>query len=512
VISELRRPDAFPHAVGDVTVRETHISWVLLTGPFAYKVKKPVKFEFIDASTLERRRHYCEEELRLNKRFAPDLYVDVVAITRDGDRVLVGGRGTVVEYAVRMQQFSAADELPMLLARNDVDVDELAALGESLAQFHSRAAVSAWTGAAEKTRAMYESVFGNLAQLRAHAGPIESRADLERLIDWTHASARALQQTLPERERAGFVRECHGDLHAANVVRLHGRLVPFDCIEFDPRLTWIDVINDIAFLVMDLISRERADLAFALLSRYLELTGDYDGVRALPFYAAYRALVRAKVDALGAEQVRSQEEELRDRVQRRMRAAIAWTEQGRPTLILMHGVSGSGKSWLSRRLIPELHAIRVRSDLERKRLAGVEASAHVPAGIRQGIYAPQLSRRTYERLAECAESCLRAGFNTIVDAASLDMTHREILRAVADRLGVRWVIVSCQADHATLAARVTKRSIARGDASDATLAVLDAQLRELQPFTAPEVQRVIPIDTNGPGAVTAAVNAFRAAA
>lgn len=510
VIRDLLRPEAFPHDVRDLTVHETHISWVVLTGPFAYKIKKPVKLEFIDASTLERRRHYCEEELGLNRRFAPDLYVDVVAIVRDGNRAVIGGCGPVVEYAVRMRQFPAADELPTLLAGNSVKVDELTALGELLAQFHLRTAVSPWTGTAEKTRATYGSVFANLRQLLAHCGPLAPHAEIARLIDWTHDSAAVLEQALLARERAGFVRECHGDLHTANIVRWHGRLVPFDCIEFDPRLRWIDVINDISFLVMDLISRQRADLACALLSRYLELTGDYTGVRVMPFYAVYRALVRAKIDAIGAQQVPARAEEFRNRLQQRIRAASAWTIPRRPVLTLMHGVSGSGKTWLSQRLIPELQAIRLRSDLERKRLAGMDATEHEPAGIRQGIYSPQFSRRTYDRLAKYAENCLRAGFNTIVDAAFLDPADRAMFRAVADQFAARCVIVSCQADPATLAARLAKRTVGHGDASDATQSVLDAQLRDMQPLTASELQFVIPIDTNDPDAVRHVVSAVRA--
>ena len=280
----------------------------------------------------------------------------------------------------------------MLLARNEVNVEEAAALDELLARFHLGAAVSPWTGAAEKTSATCDSVFGNLTQLLARAGPLLPRAETDRLISWTRDSARTLKQRLLAREQAGFIRECHGDLHAANVVRWRDRLRPFDCIEFDPQLRSIDVINDISFLVMDLMSRQRADLACALLSRYLEVTGDYDGACVLPFYAAYRALVRAKVDVIGAEQVASRADEFHNRMQQRIRAALAWMTPSQPFLILMHGVSGSGKTWLSERLLPELSAVRVRSDVERKRLAHMAGSEHEPAGIRQGIYSAQFSQ------------------------------------------------------------------------------------------------------------------------
>ena len=507
-IHELLAPEAFPHPVSAITLRETHISWVILTGPFAYKIKKAVKFDFIDSLTLQRRRHLCEEELRLNRRLAPDLYVDVVAITRKNGCIAIDGDGAAIEYAVRMQQFSASDELPALLTTRDVKVAQMEALAESLAQFHLNATVAAPTQAPAKTELMYQSVFGNLAQLLTHLSGEYSSA-LNRLIDWTHDTAQALEPAFEARERSGFVRECHGDLHAANIVRWHGQLVPFDAIEFEPKLRWIDVISDVAFLVMDLASHERTDLASALLSRYLEVTGDYDGVRVLPFYAAYRALVRAKIDALAAEQLPSQAAELRQRLQRRIRAALTWTTRRQPTLVLMHGASGSGKSWLSRQLVPELGAIRIRSDLERKRLAGRQATQPSAASVREGIYAPQFTHRTYGRMVDCAENCLRAGFDVVVDASFLEVTDRELFRGLAKRFGALCLIVSCQADPITLAQRIEERSAGHSDPSDATLSVLDTQLRAMQPFESSEQPDVVAVDTRESDAIQRVVAAIR---
>jgi hypothetical protein len=500
-ISELLRPEAFAHAVSGTELKETHISWVVRTGSFAYKVKKPVKLDFIDASTLERRRFLCEEELRLNRRLAPALYIDVVPITRAQGRLRVDGAGPAVEYAVRMNQFAASDELPSLLEHRDIEVAQIAALGETLAHFHLKAAVAPPKRTPERTEQMYDSVLGNLAQLLAHLDLPQPAGHLGRLVDWTHDRADVLEPIFQMREQGGFIRECHGDLHAANIVRHLGRLVPFDCIEFDPKLRWIDVMSDIAFLVMDLASHGRGDLASALLSRYLEVTGDYDGVRVLPFYAVYRALVRAKVDALMIERVPARAAEFRERLQQRLKAAQAWTAPEPPRLILMHGASGSGKSWLSEHLVPTLHAVRVRSDLERKRLAGVEPTTPTVARVREGIYSPDFSHRTYSRLADCAESCLRAGVSVIVDAAFLETSDRRQFRELAARLRVSYTIVSCEADPITLAQRVDDRAKERKDPSDATLSVLDAQLREFQPFEPAEQTRVVTVETGDPDAV-----------
>lgn len=499
-IRELLRPEAFRHATQRIELKETHISWVVLTGPYAYKIKKPVKLDFIDTSTLERRLHYCGEELRLNGSLAPELYLGVVPVTRRDGAASVDRDGEVIDYAVWMQQFSASDELPALLANNEVSAAEIATLGESLAQFHLAATVAPRASAPRETEQMQDAVLGNLAQLIAHLGPVDPALALGRLVDWTHDCAHALEPAFEQRERSGFVRECHGDLHAANIVRWQGRLAPFDSIEFDSKLRWIDVISDIGFLVMDLASHQRADLAYILLSRYLEVTGDYEGVSVLPFYAVYRALVRAKVDALTAEQIPSRAAEFRHRLQQRIRAALSWATPRQPMLVLMHGASGSGKSWLSERLVPQLPAVRIRSDLERKRLAGAAPAQQVASAVRKGIYSPEFSHRTYGHMADCAESCLRAGISAIVDATFLERNDRELFHGLAARLRVPRVIVSCQADPIALAARILDRQ-GRADPSDANLSIMDTQVREIQPFEADEQAYVIAVDTSEPDAV-----------
>ncbi len=501
-IEDLLRSDAFPHEVSALQLRETHISWVILTGSFAYKIKKPVKLDFIDASTLEQRRHYCEEEVRLNRRTAPDLYIDVVAITLQHGRALIGGHGIAVEYAVRMRQFSPMDELPALLAKQAVAAEEMAALGELIAAFHRDAPHAPTMRAPEKTEQIHRAVFDNLQQLLDMAAPADPEERMNHLAAWTRDTAHELAATFQQREREGFIREGHGDLHAANIVRHEQRLVPFDCIEFDTRMRWIDVIDDISFLVMDLMSYGRDDLATTLLSRYLEVTGDYDGMQLLPFYATHRALVRAKVDALTARSVPARAAECRDRKEQRLVAAMTWTTpQRHPFLILMHGASGSGKSWLSDRLVPELPALRIRSDLERKRLAHLGPAQSAAAGVREGIYSPRFSERTYERLAHCAERCLLTGFSVIVDASFLDGAHRETFQALAARLGVPRLIVSCESDPIAASAHLLERSARGTDASDATLAVLDAQLREFKPFPPSERADVIEVDARAPHAV-----------
>lgn len=509
-IADLLRPQAYPHAVNGLVLRETHVSWVVLTGRFAYKIRKPVRFPFIDATTLAQRQHFCREELRLNRRLAPELYLDVVPVTHADGYATIDGPGPVIDYAVRMLQFRAADEMPSLLERGAISIPDCSALGELLARFHDSAAVAAWTGGYGHTGQMRQSVLETLAQLSGPAAGSALAPTIGRLAEWMRDQAVQLDPAMRRRERSGFVRECHGDLHCGNIVRSLGRLTPFDCLEFDPRLRWIDVMNDVAFLVMDLFSRHRADLALAMLNRYLEASGDYRGVRLLPFYASHRALVRALVDRLTAEQLPARADEFHGRMRERIESAIFWTRRPSPALLLMHGPSGSGKSWLSERLVPAVPAIRLRSDVERKRLAGLPPTARSAAPLRQGLYAPARSRQTYRRLAGYAASCLRAGFHVIVDATFLEVGEREMFGALAERLRVPSLLLSCHADPETLVRRIRERAGHATDASDADLDVLAAQLRSCRPLGSAERARALLVDTGEADVVERVTAAIRA--
>lgn len=502
VVTELLRPGAFPHPTTAISLVETHISWVVLTGSHAYKIKKPVKAGFIDATTLDLRRFYCEEELRLNSRLAPEIYLDVVPITMTNGQLTVGGPGIAIEYAVRMRQFPPQDELPALVAAQAVSVDDIAALGVLLGDFHSSLPSTAWTGNAERTAGMLKVVFANLGQLQSDLEPLGLVAHLRKLIDWTGITADSLADAFRQREQDGSVRECHGDLHLANIVRIGGRLVPFDCIDFDPGLRCIDVINDVAFLFMDLVGHDRPDLAFAMLSRYLETTGDYEGVRLLPFYCVYRALVRAKVDALSAVQMPDRAAGFRQRLLSRLQLAAKLTSPSPPTLLIMQGVSGSGKSWLSERLVPVLPALRIRSDLERKRMTGtLGSSARVDVG--KGIYTADLGHRVYARLADSAEICLRAGCSVIVDAAFLKSADRALFQGLAARLGSHFLIVACQTAPDVLETRITARAVRGIDPSDATSSVLADQLKNQQPLSERERRHAVIVDSAAGDAIGA---------
>ncbi len=509
-IEGLLDPAAFSHAVTHLLLRETHISWIVLTGHYAYKIKKAVRYDFIDASTLERRRELCEEELRLNRRLAPDLYIDVLPVTQEHGQLKMGGRGTVVEYAVRMHEFESSQELANRLQNGTVLPNDMAALATLLADFHRGAAVAGPDSPYGTCEDVSDQILGDLALVLKHLTGMEDATALARLSGWLRHSLGELAPLITQRKRSGAVRECHGDLHARNIVRWRQQWIPFDCIEFAPRLRCIDLMSDVAFLFMDLGAHGRPDLAYAFLSRYLEETGDYEGLRVLPLYAAYRALVRAKIDALGAETSPSEvARALRARGAERVSVAARLIERRRPALLITHGVTACGKSWLSDRLVSAIRVLRVRSDLERKRLAHLPALTRRKAGVGEGIYAAQSTDETYARLLECAQSGIRAGFNMIVDATFLRSTQREMFRRLALQQRCPFVIVSCHASEQTLDSRLETRARMGLDPSEATRTVLEHQLATQEPLTPHEQADVVLVDTNWLTSADAGIEAVK---
>lgn len=499
------KPTAFPHAVTALQVRETNISWVILTGPFAYKIKRPVRLDFIDTSTLARRHELCNEELRLNRRLAAELYVDVVAITENGDGPRIGGSGEVLDYAVRMRQFDSSQELLSLLERGEVTAHDVTDLAGRIAEFHEASPRAPFDPSFPHTAHLHDAVLGTLATLLSHLDCVPATSEISLLIDWTHDYLHDGLAQLRSREQGGAIRECHGDLHARNVVKWNGRLLPFDCLEFDPKLRWIDVMNDVAFLVMDLGAHGRKDLAFSFLNAYLERTGGYAGVRHLSFYAVYRALVRAMVDALAAGCDTDHARENRERLRQRLEAAVSYAQQGPATLYLMHGTSGSGKSWLSERLAPKLGAVRIRSDVERKRLAGAGARGRASE---PPLYGPEMNRRTYARLRECAQDCLEGGVDTMVDAAFLRDVDRAPFVELATRGRLRLIILDCEADPAILTQRIEQRAQQGTDPSDADTEVLVRQRSAREPLKPEERALAIRVETALPLADEAALAAI----
>jgi aminoglycoside phosphotransferase family enzyme/predicted kinase len=462
-----------------VELIETHISWILLTGEFAYKIKRPVHYAFIDLRSADRRAFLCHEEIRLNRRFAPELYLGVCPISVAAGEARLGGPGPVIEHAVKMRQFSRTDELAQLLSAADIEPAALESFGRELAQIHAGLPVAQPTQDWGRPTALRRLMLENAADC-ARAG--ESLGDTTTWVRPLQTGlGKLLDRALPLLERrfaTGRVRECHGDLHVGNIVRRGAHLLAFDCLEFDPALRWIDVADEISFLLADLESRQQPLHAQGFLAGYLTESGDYHACRLLRLFKAHRALVRAEITALrmthsgGANadihEARRQYEAYVDCAQR------ALTPKP-PLLVLMCGLSGSGKTWLARELALPLGAVHLRSDIERKRLAGLTPSDRSNAGVEEGLYSPESTRRVYEHLRQCATDALAGEYLTIVDATFGRRDARALFRHLAAQMGIRSCIVHCQASHEVLQARVLERLQREDDPSEANLEVLSWQ-------------------------------------
>jgi hypothetical protein len=491
LIQALSDPARYDHRVDTVQLVETHISWVLLAGEYAYKIKKPVTLPFVDFSALERRKRFCDEELRLNRRLAPSLYLDVVPIGGSASQPILG-QEPAIEYAVKMQRFEADARVDYRLARGAVTVEDLHELARAIAEFHGSLERAPADSRLGSPAIVIRNTLTNLRELELTVSDAHLDA-VTGLRDWTESRCIRLEDAFASRKRSGFIREGHGDLHLENLVYIDGRITAFDALEFEPELRWMDVMSEAAFVVMDLMAHERSDLAHEFLNRYLEITGDYGGLEVLRFYLVHRALVRAKVAAIRRQQLGSSESDGIPYLEH----AAQMTARGKiPLLLITHGLSGSGKTFVTDRLVGGLQAIRIRSDLERKRLHGFAPDADTGSRVGEGLYGGAASSETYAALARYAAFGLKTHWNMIIDAAFLRRAERDMFRELAERVGARFVVLDCAAPEPTLRERVAARRHRHRDASEATADVLDYQLRRVEPLGSDEQELAVRIDTS----------------
>ncbi len=499
LIAALQAPGAYDHPVNDIELIETHISYVLLTGQFAYKIKKAVNLGFLDFSTLDKRRHCCEEELRLNRRTAPRLYLETVAISGSPRQPHVGGTGTVIEYAVKMHQFPQQAMAARLMAEGKLNMDHMDQIAATLAAFHSRVDVagpgSPW-GTPQQVR---QPAMDNFDVVAAELRNDDDLARLSALRRWSEQAFTALEPVLSARKSNGFIRECHGDMHLGNLVLLNDHFAAFDCIEFNTALRWIDVMSEAAFLAMDLEDHGRGDFAWRFLNTYLEHTGDYHGMAVTAYYMTYRAMVRAKVSRIRLGQSGlngTARHALEQEYQGYILLAERCASPPAKRLIITHGLSGSGKTTVARALAAQLRAVHLRSDIERKRLHGMTPTQHSGSSLGEGLYSREAGERTYIRLAELAAYLLASGYPVVVDAAFLHLAQRTLFQTVAREQKVPLAILDTHAPEPELRTRVAQRMAHGRDASEADLAVLDNQIRQREALNESERACTISVDTS----------------
>ncbi len=489
-------PRCYDHPTDSIQHVETHISHILLSGSFAYKIKKPLNLGFLDFSTLGKRQHACQEEVRLNQRLAPALYLGVVPITGSPTDPHINGTGAPIEYAVKMRQFPPDVTLDRLEADDQLTASQIEAIGTTLAHFHlencARADADSPWGDPEQ---IWQPVEQNFLQISPHFADPNDRLQVDALQQWSESEHARLAPLMAMRKRDGFIRECHGDLHLGNLAWVKDQLLVFDCLEFNPGLRWIDIQSEIAFCTMDLMQRGHKDWAWLLLNTWLEKSGDYAGLALQSYYAVYRALVRIKVAVLRAGQTtgKAHDTVLAD-IHTLLNLATKLTRSLPLRLDITHGLSGSGKTTITRSLMQIPGAIRLRSDIERKRLTGLDPLAQSNAGVGQNLYTADTTRLTYTHLAQLSGGLLDAGWPVIVDATFTARWQRDLLRQQAPSHGVPFHILDFEVPVATLRERILQRGRTGRDASEAGLDVLQHQIDTEEPLAADEREKTLPIN------------------
>lgn len=499
LVSAMLEPSLYPHSPKGVELRETNTSWVFLAGDLAYKVKKVVSFPFLDYGTVERRHEMCREEVRLNRRLAPRIYLRVVGIAREGDRYVLTGDddSSAVEYAIEMMRVEEERSLEALIRDALLQPSDVDSVARRLARFHANAAVA--PRRFQQTRVLVESLEENLRTLREAGDGILPASRLDAARRFTQAFMAVNQGRLEARAQGGLVRECHGDLRAEHViVPVDGEVYVYDCVEFNPDLRYIDVASDLSFLIMDLERLGANDVASRLLAEYRRLGGDLGGDPLVSFFASFRAWVRAKVACLttreasqGDSEGARSESEARELL--RLGHRFAWSARV-PSVLSICGVAGSGKTTLADQLSAASGWPHVSSDLTRKQLASTPSTERA----RPENYSSEFTERTYREMGKSARRVLEQGGGVIVDATFHRRDERDAFRAGLGDPATPMLFVECRAPAETLTARVVTRASEPDRVSDADMAIVERQLAELEPLQEIPTRQQIQLTTDAP--------------
>lgn len=503
LIDALLTPDTYPHPVDVITTIETHISIVFLTGQFAYKLKKPVDFGFLDFSTLQKRKQYCFLEVELNQRTAPDLYIGVnqvciknqklqicksEQITETASETPTKEANKVIDYLVKMRQFDPNMVLGRLLKQGVLDAQMIEALTNKIVDFHLQAKIVNQSEPYGNPKVQLQPMLDNFPTLQKYFTDSNIQTDLTNLLNWTEHKFNQLKDQLSQRKIAGYVKACHGDLHLDNITLIDGQPVLFDGIEFNEAFRWIDTMSDLAFLLIDLEFKKQKAASYTILSLYLSKTLDYKGLNLINFYRVYRALVRAKITSLRAQQLPSksiQQNQVELIAQEYIQQALEYSQSSiQPKCILVNGVSGSGKSYFAYQLQQELNdfnAIVINSDRIRKSLFGLAAHDRPNKLQKQSLYSNEMNKRTYQAMADNAAICLKNGFNVILDATFLKLEHRQRFYDLALENNAQSYLFSITTEVQTSINAIESRQYLNDNPSDADIAIMQMQRKNYQP-------------------------------
>jgi len=492
LIQQMLVPEFYPHPVTmPIELMQTHASYVLLTGDFVYKLKKPVNFGFLDYSTVAKRQHFCQEEIRLNQRGAKELYLAVLPVAKQGDKYHLGSGGEIVDYAVKMVQFPQENLLSNMFESGTITTEDVEEMGRVVAGFHANAQTSEHISSFGRVEQIRQSIDDNYRQTEKYIERAQTQLQYTETKAYTDRFLVEHQQLFLDRITGGFIRECHGDLHLSNICRWHHQILLFDCIEFNEPFRFVDTMYDVAFAVMDLEARGRKDLANRFLNTYAEQTGDWAGLQVLPMYLSRQAYVRAKVTSFLLDDPGVSSEDRSIAAQTAgdyYRQAWEYTRPRQGRIIMLSGLSGSGKSTLGKQIAQSVGGVHLRSDAVRKHLGGIPLLSKGD----DSLYTPEMTAKTYQRVLALGAKLAAQGLTVILDAKYDRQSLRAAVVDLAADRGIPVQMIYCTAPADVLRDRLAHRT---GDIADATVDLLASQQAAWEDFTPAELVYVTSIDT-----------------
>jgi aminoglycoside phosphotransferase family enzyme/predicted kinase len=498
LVKALLEPKAYPETTEKVELVQTQMSFVFLTEEFVYKVKKAVDLGYLDYTTLEKRRFFCQKEVELNRRLCPETYLRVVPISRDKGAFVIGGRGEAIEYAVRMRRLPQQKMMNVLLDDDKVSVEMITEVAQKLAAFHQKAETNPEISAFGETRAITINTEENFDQTKKYIGRTISEDSYQHIKEYTDSFVSENTPLFKKRVKEGRIRDCHGDLHAAHICFTNGICI-YDCIEFNDRFRYCDVASEMAFLAMDLDHYGRADLSRSLIKAYVAEGGDKELLKLFGFYKAYRAYVRGKVESFKLDDPYIADEEKKktqDIAASYFDLARAYART-KPALFITVGLVGTGKSTLAQALAKRLGLVVIASDVTRKQLAGIPVTEHRFEGFDSGIYSAELSRKTYDKMFSGAGDILREGGSVVLDASFIKAEERLKAKRLAEETGAEFFIIECTLDEANIKKRLERRLEGK-TISDGRWEIYQPQKKAFEPVVEATPPKHVIIDTSKP--------------
>lgn len=501
LLKEMLRPDFYPHPAADIQLRQTHISSVILAGPYVYKIKKPVDLGFLDFTTLEKRKYYCSQEIKLNNRLSRNVYMELMPITQNDRTYELNASGSVVEYAVVMHRLNDNEAMDQQLKQGLISKKDILNLAGVLVSFYSQTSVTETIHIAEAAQIAGQPAIENFKALDTFVGTFVDREKFNFVSQVTHDFLKKHHNLFALRVQDSKIRDCHGDLRTDHIYFTNGGIQIIDCIEFSDQLRCQDIISDLAFLIMDLEAIGALPEAQALLDFYIKQSKDFGAVALLDFYRCYRAMVRCKVCCLTLRQTDPRSErhvQLAENAEKYLSMAHAYAAAfSSPVVWAVCGLPASGKSTVARQLAGLFDLKWLRSDEIRKKIFGDIHAPTCKKPFGEGLYSSEATARTYDRMISLAGNHLSAGKGVVLDATFSTTQWREAVIQMAGRYRANLIFVECKAPEATLASRLKKRDIERC-LSDARIEHLTEFKSRFEPLILPEDILHIAVNTQHP--------------